>query len=87
MPVAIAVTEAGLAQKITAALKDDLDGGLADETVRSGIRGAEYEIDLSNKKTTAFPPSARTLHRACPQGWQRTALPAWAYRSKPGAPH
>src|SRR5207342_205366 len=31
-----------------------LDGGPADETVRFGIGGAEYEIDLSNKNATAF---------------------------------
>jgi Lsr2 len=43
-----------MAQKITVALQDDLDGGPADETVRFGIGGAEYEIDLSNKNATAF---------------------------------
>src|SRR5437588_10933022 len=43
-----------MAQKITVALKDDLDGGPADETVRFGIGGAEYEIDLSTKNATAF---------------------------------
>jgi hypothetical protein len=43
-----------MAQKITVALEDDLDGGPADETVRFGIGGAEYEIDLSNKNATAF---------------------------------
>ena len=43
-----------MAQKITAALEDDLDGGPADETVRFALGGAEYEIDLSNKNATAF---------------------------------
>ena len=43
-----------MAEKITVALEDDLDGGPADETVRFGIGGAEYEIDLSNKNATAF---------------------------------
>jgi len=43
-----------MAQKIDVALEDDLDGGPADETVRFGIGGAEYEIDLSNKNATAF---------------------------------
>jgi Lsr2 len=43
-----------MAQKITVALEDDLDGGPADETVRFGLRGAEYEIDLSKKNATAF---------------------------------
>ena len=43
-----------MAQKITVALEDDLDGGPADETVRFGLDGAEYEIDLSKKNAAAF---------------------------------
>jgi hypothetical protein len=43
-----------MAQKITVALEDDLDGGPADETVRFGLGGTEYEIDLSKKNATAF---------------------------------
>src|SRR5690349_6289532 len=44
----------GMAQKITVALEDDLDGGPADETVRFGLGGTEYEIDLSTKNANAF---------------------------------
>ena len=43
-----------MAQKVTVALEDDLDGGPADETVRFGLGGSEYEIDLNTKKATAF---------------------------------
>lgn len=43
-----------MAQKITVALEDDLDGGPAEQTVRFGIGGTEYEIDLSNKNATTF---------------------------------
>ena len=43
-----------MAQKITVALEDDLDGGPADETVRFGIGGAQYEIDLSASNAAAF---------------------------------
>jgi hypothetical protein len=43
-----------MAQKITVALEDDLDGGPAEQTVRFGIGGTEYEIDLSNNNATAF---------------------------------
>jgi hypothetical protein len=43
-----------MAQKITRALEDDLDGGPADETVRFGLGSAEYEIDLSKKNAAAF---------------------------------
>ena len=46
--------EAGMAQKITVELEDDLDGGPADETLRFGIDGSEYEIDLSKKNAVAF---------------------------------
>ena len=40
--------------KIAVTLVDDLDGSMADETVRFGVGGAEYEIDLSKKNATAF---------------------------------
>jgi hypothetical protein len=43
-----------MAQKVTVALEDDLEGGPADETVRFGLGGAEYEIDLSKKNANAF---------------------------------
>jgi hypothetical protein len=43
-----------MAQKITVALEDDVDGGPADETVRFAIGGVEYEIDLSKKNAATF---------------------------------
>ena len=43
-----------MAQKITVTLEDDLDGGPADQTVRFGLDGTEYEIDLSARNATAF---------------------------------
>ncbi len=43
-----------MAQKITVALEDDLDRSPADQTVRFGLGGAEYEIDLSKKNARAF---------------------------------
>ena len=43
-----------MAQKITVALEDDLDGGPAEERVRFGLGGAEYEIDLSKKNAKTF---------------------------------
>ena len=43
-----------MAQKVTVALEDDLDGGPADETVRFAIGGAQYEIDLSASNAAAF---------------------------------
>ena len=32
-----------MAQRVTVAFEDDLDGGPADETVRFGVGAAEYE--------------------------------------------
>jgi hypothetical protein len=43
-----------MAQKVTVALEDDLDGGPADETVRFAVDGADYEIDLRASNADAF---------------------------------
>ena len=43
-----------MATRISVALEDDLDGGPADETVRFGLGGSEYEIDLNKKNARAF---------------------------------
>jgi nucleoid-associated protein Lsr2 len=43
-----------MAQKITVALEDDLDGGPADETVQFAIGGTDYWIDLSAQNAAAF---------------------------------
>jgi Lsr2 len=43
-----------MATKVTVALEDDLDGGPAEETVRFGIDGAEYEIDLNQLNANTF---------------------------------
>jgi len=43
-----------MAQKITVALEDDLDGGPADETVPLRFDGAAHEIDLSTKNARRF---------------------------------
>jgi Lsr2 len=62
-----------MAQKITVAVEDDLDGGPADETVRFGIGGTEYQIDLSaanaaafRQKLAPFTEHARTTGRSQP---------------------
>lgn len=43
-----------MAQRVQIILEDDLDGGNADETVKFGLDGAEYEIDLSKKNAAAL---------------------------------
>src|SRR5262245_42144683 len=47
----------GMARKVEVHLIDDVDGGVADETVKFGLDGSLYEIDLSKK-------NARTLRGA-----------------------
>lgn len=36
-----------MAQRVQVLLVDDLDGGVADETISFGLDGVSYEIDLS----------------------------------------
>lgn len=43
-----------MAQKVQTLLIDDLDGGQAEGTVRFGLDGAEYEIDLSAEHAEAL---------------------------------
>jgi hypothetical protein len=50
----IAIVEVEMAQRVTVALEDDLDGGAADETVLFGFGGSDYEIDLSKKNANTF---------------------------------
>ena len=40
-----------MAQKIQTLFIDDIDGGTAEGTVRFGLDGTEYEIDLSARHT------------------------------------
>ena len=48
-------------------LEDDVDGGKADETVRFGLDGTTYEIDLSDKNADslrkAFSPFLEAARR------------------------
>ncbi len=43
-----------MAQKIQIILEDDLDGSVGDETVRFGLDGVDYEIDLSTANAAAI---------------------------------
>lgn len=82
-----------MAQKVTVALEDDLDGGPADETVRFSFDDTDYEIDLSAKNARAFRRSlapfiehARKANRGTARQTARTtagrrrsgAVRAWA---------
>jgi Lsr2 len=69
-----------MAQKVTVALEDDLDGGPADETVRFGFEGADYEIDLSAKNARAFrkklAPFIEHARKAARSPARRSARPS-----------
>ena len=43
-----------MAQKIQILFVDDIDGGEAEGTVRFGLDGTDYEIDLSTKNAAAL---------------------------------
>jgi hypothetical protein len=74
--------DATTAAKIAVALDDDLVGGPADETVRSGIGGTDYEIELSGHTD---PASIVQQYQAATAGrWRRTDALADANQS-PGA--
>ena len=77
--------EAGVATKITVVLEDDLDGGPADETVRFGLDGVEYEIDLSKQHARTFRRELRVLPRPRPPGGTGTAAPAGTQPIGPSA--
>jgi hypothetical protein len=41
-------------QRVEVRLEDDLTGGPADETLRFGVDGREYELDLNARHATEF---------------------------------
>ncbi len=43
-----------MARKTAIITEDDLDGGPADETLRFGFGGVDYEIDLNSKNARTF---------------------------------
>jgi nucleoid-associated protein Lsr2 len=69
-----------MATKMTVALEDDLEGGPAAETVRFGLDGVDYEIDLNKKNAQAFrrqlAPFAEHARRAGRGQQRRRGRPA-----------
>ena len=69
-----------MATRIAVALEDDLDGGPADETLRFGVGGADYEIDLSTKNAKTFrkgvAPFVENARKAGRGPRQRSARPS-----------
>lgn len=57
-----------MVQRVQLVLEDDIDGGVADETVSFGLDGASYEIDLSKEHAAelrdAFAPWVGAARKA-----------------------
>src|SRR5215831_15695585 len=67
-------------QRLEVHLEDDLTGGPADETVRFGLDGTEYEVDLNTRhagelrrQLAPFVEHARLARRSRSRAGARTA--------------
>ena len=69
-----------MAQKIQTLFIDDLDGSTAEGTVRFGLDGTEYEIDLSADHAQALRDALARYVGCCPTGRSRcpAASPEWS---------
>lgn len=56
-------------------LEDDLEGGPAEETVRFGIGGSEYEIDLNARNAARFRKQLGTFIDHARRAGSRTRRP------------
>jgi hypothetical protein len=74
-----------MAQKVQVLLLDDLDGTDADQTVRFGLDGASYEIDLSDANAESLRDAlASFVAHGRKVGRSISAGPARATSLKPG---
>ena len=65
-----------MAQKVQTLFIDDLDGSAADGTVRFGLDGAEYEIDLNAEHAQALRDALARYVGAARQAGGGTRRPA-----------
>ncbi|MFD7923300.1 Lsr2 family protein [Streptomyces sp. NPDC059740] len=65
-----------MAQRVVLTLSDDLDGGSAEETVRFGLDGRTYEIDLN----TANAEKLRDMLAPYVEAGRKRAKSGKAYR-------
>ena len=73
-----------MAQKIQALLVDDLDGSEADATIRFGLDGAGYEIDLSAEHAEALRRALAPFVSAARRGPAAGRLPGRGGRRAAG---
>lgn len=62
-----------MAQKVHVVLVDDVDGSQADETVKFGLDGAQYEIDLSSAHAAELRAALATWVKAARKTSARAA--------------
>ena len=72
-----------MAQKIQTLFIDDLDGGEAEGTVRFGLDGTEYEIDLSAENAQALRDALARYVKAARRAGSSTRRPARGRRRAP----
>jgi nucleoid-associated protein Lsr2 len=75
--------EAPVAQKIQTLFIDDLDGSQAEGTVRFGLDGTEYEIDLNAGHAQALRDALARYVRAARRAGGGTRRPARGGRRAP----
>jgi nucleoid-associated protein Lsr2 len=78
-----------MAKETVTRLVDDLDGGVAHETVKFGLDGHQYEIDLSSKNAKKLRAELAAFVEHGSRLSARTAAPArrGGGRSSAGATH
>lgn len=72
-----------MAQKVQTLLVDDIDGSEAEGTVRFGLDGAEYEIDLSAEHALALRDALARYVAAARRARANGRHPARSGRSAP----
>lgn len=72
-----------MAQKVQTMFVDDLDGSEADGTVRFGLDGTEYEIDLSSEHAQALRDSLAPYVSAARRAGGSIRRPARSARRAP----
>src|ERR1700737_4284824 len=76
---------ASVAQKIQTLFIDDLDGSEAEGTVRFGLDGTEYEIDLNVEHAQALRDALARYVQAARRAGGSTRRPARGGRKAPGS--
>jgi hypothetical protein len=72
-----------VAREVIEKLVDDLDGGVADETVGFGLDGATYEVDLSKKNAAALRKALAPYVNVSRRGGRSTGT---STKRKPSTP-